>query len=198
MPCQGWRCVLVRDGPALGVFGVAPGLLAVRGGGNELSGGAIEQVEKSVAVGLRDEVFAAGLARRVYEDRHLGGIPVVLVVFGELEIPVELAGVGIERKQRVTVEVVACAPLTAIGRSRISRRPEDLVRNRIVGARVPRRSAADFPGIALPGVVARLTRAGHGVEAPLARAGCSVVGVNKTADTVLATRDSDDDEILHG
>src|SRR5579871_1513075 len=51
------RRIFAGDGTSGGVFGIAPGLLAVGVGGNQLSIGAVEDVEKSVAVGLRNEMF---------------------------------------------------------------------------------------------------------------------------------------------
>jgi len=44
-------------------------------------------------------------------------------MLGELEIPVELAGVGVEGEQSVAVKIVAGAALAAIGGRRISGGP---------------------------------------------------------------------------
>ena len=158
------RSFFVRDGASFGIFRVAPGGLAVRIRRDQFAVRAIDHVEESVAVGLGDQMLTA----RVDHHRYLRRVPVVLVVLGELEIPVHLAGVGIQREQGIAVEVVACASLAAIRRRRISRRPEDLIRRRIIGARVPGGSAAYFPRVAFPGVVSRFARSRDGVEAPLA------------------------------
>ena len=183
---------LFSDGTAFRVFGVAPGLLTVGVGGDEFAGGAIQHIEETVAVGLQNEVLAAG----IHEDGDLGCVPVVLVVFGELKIPVELAGIGIQGEQRVAVEVVTGAAFAAIGRGRIAGGPEDLVGSGVVGAGVPCRRAADFPGVCFPGIVAGLAGTGDGVEAPAALAGGGIVSVNEAADAVFAAGDSDQDEVF--
>src|SRR5271155_5364415 len=110
----------------------------------------------------------------------------MLVVLGELEMPVQLAGVCVQGQQRVAVKVVARTSLAAIRWRRVSRRPENLVGRRIVSSRVPRRRAADLPRIALPCLMSRLARPRHGVETPSSFAGRSVVGVNESAHPVLA------------
>src|SRR5262249_1101274 len=102
--------------------------------------GPIENIEISIAIRLHDQVLVAAIDN----DRDFGGIPIVLVVPGELEMPLELASVGIERKQGVAVEIVAGAALAAIGGRRISGWPENQVRRRIVDARDPRGSATGF------------------------------------------------------
>src|SRR5258708_559398 len=104
------RSLFLGYGTAFGVFCVAPRGLAVCVGRDQLAGSAIEDVKKSVAIGLRDEMLAASFDH----DWNLRGVPVVLVVLGELKIPVELAGVGIERQQRIAVEISSGAPLPSI------------------------------------------------------------------------------------
>src|SRR6266851_7670260 len=184
---------LIRDWAPLRVLAVAPGDLAVRIRREQFAVGAIDDVKEAVAIGLRDEMLAAG----VDHDGHLRSVPIVFVVFGVLKIPVQLAGIGVERKQRVAVEIVAGAALSTIRRRRISRRPEELIRRRIVSSRVPRRRTAHFPGVALPGVMTWLARPRHSVEAPLALAGCRVVGVDEAANAVFTSRNAKYDEILH-
>src|SRR5947209_3858457 len=55
------RGVFIRDGPSLDVFGVTTGLLAVRGSGDQLAGGAIQNVEEAIAIGLYDQVLVSGI-----------------------------------------------------------------------------------------------------------------------------------------
>src|SRR4029077_18799320 len=62
----------------------------------------------------------------------------------------------------------------------------------------PGRRAANLPGVAFPGFTAGLAGAGNGVEAPLAFAGGSIVGVDEAANAIFAARDADDDEIFYG
>ena len=85
------------------------------------------------------------LASGVDDHRHLRRVPVVLVVFGELEIPVHLSRVGVESEQSVAIEIVAGAAFAAIRGRWISRGPENLIGGRIVSSGVPRGSAANLP-----------------------------------------------------
>ena len=125
------------------------------------------------------------LAAGIDHYRNLRGIPVMLVVFGELEIPVHLACVRIEREQRIAVEIVSRAPFTAIRGRRIACGPKNLVGHSVVGAGIPRGSAADLPRIALPGFMSGFARSRHGVEAPLALAGRGVISIDKPAHAVF-------------
>src|SRR5262249_33685721 len=142
-------CVLVGNRAAVGIFRIAPCGLAIGSRGDQFSVCAIDDVEVAITVGLGDQVLAV----RVDEDGDLRSVPVVLVVLRELEVPVELAGVGIQREQGVGVEIVSGATLAAIGRSGIASWPENLIGCRIVGAGIPGRGAADFPGVTFPCVV---------------------------------------------
>src|SRR5579872_5180685 len=143
-------------------------------------------------------MFATGIGLPyVDEDRNLGGVPVVLIVFSELEIPVQLSGVSVEREQRVAVEVIAGACLPTIGGCRISRRPENLIRGRVKRSRIPGRGAADFPRIAIPRFMTGLTRARNGVKAPLALAGGCIVSIDESPNAVLTSGNSKDNQIFH-
>src|SRR5579859_3879398 len=113
--------------------------------------------------------------------RNLRGVIVMLVVLGELEIPLELAGVRIQRQKRIAIQVIARAALSAIGRRRIPGGPERDVRCGIVGSGNPRRRPANFPGIPLPTFVTGLAGPRNGVEAPLAFAAVRVIGVDESA-----------------
>jgi len=83
-----------EDRAAVRVEALGPGLLDERLAEQELAGGAIEQVVEPVAVGPADRAALAGGQREVGEDRGLVGVPVVLVVWAELEVPGELAGLA--------------------------------------------------------------------------------------------------------
>ncbi len=187
-------CVLISDRPAISIFRVAPGRLSVGSRRDELAAGAIDYVEVSVAVGLGDQLLFIGID----QDWDLGRVPIMLVVLGELEVPVQLAGVGVEREQGIGVEVVAGASFAAIRRRGISGGPENLIRGGIVGPRIPCRCATDLPRIAFPGVVAGLSGTGNGVETPFALAGIGVVGIDESADAILSAGNADDDQVLHG
>src|SRR5262249_17665735 len=65
-----------------------------------------------------------------------------------------------------------------------------------VGAREPGAGAAVLPTVALPGVVPELAGCWNGVRPPQALAGLGVVGVDETANAILAAGDSGDDFVL--
>ncbi len=96
---------------------------------------------KIIAIGLRDQVLAAQIDR----DGDLGGVPIVLVMLGELEMPAQLSGVGVESEQRVAIKIVAGTAFTAIGGRRIARRPKKLIRSWIINASDPCGRASDLP-----------------------------------------------------
>ena len=76
--------------------------------------GAIERVVEAVAIGEHHDLAGLAANRQVREDRHFGRIPVVHVVRRELVMPFQLAGVGIERDERIAIEVVALAAVAVV------------------------------------------------------------------------------------
>jgi hypothetical protein len=66
-------------------------------------------------------------------------------------MPLEFSRIGIEREQRIAVEIVARAPFTSIGGRRIAGWPKDQIGGGIVDAGDPSRSAASLVRIAFPG-----------------------------------------------
>jgi len=94
VPLERRRCFFLRDGTPFGILGIAPCNLAVSISRNQFPGCPINRIEEPVTVGLRDQVLAAGIDHY----RHLCGVPVVFVMLGELEMPVHLSRVGIERE----------------------------------------------------------------------------------------------------
>ena len=66
-------------------------------GDDHLAGRAIERVVEAVAVGEHHDLARLSADGEIGEDRHLGRVPVVHVVRRELVVPLELAGVGVER-----------------------------------------------------------------------------------------------------
>src|SRR5206468_11860342 len=163
-------------------------LLAVRGSGDQLAGGAIQNVEEAIAIGLYDQV----LVSCIEHHRDLRGVPVMLVVLGELEIPFQLAGIGIEGEQGIAVQVIARASGAAIRWRRISRGPVEQIGCGSVRARIPCRSATNFPRFSLPTIVPRFARTGNRVEAPLALAGRRIISVDESANAVFAAGYSQD------
>src|SRR5205814_495953 len=83
---------------------------------------------------------------------HLHRVVVVAVVRRELEMPLQLTGVGIERDDAVRVEVVA-GTLTRIPvRTGVPDAPVREIQRRIVRAGDPHRRAAVLPIVAPPGI----------------------------------------------
>src|SRR5207249_11682335 len=101
-PLRSWRAFFVGNWAALSILAATPGCLGVCAGGEQLASGAIQNVETSIAIGLRDQVLAAQIDR----DGDLGGVPIVLVVLGELEMPVQLSCLCIKIELRVAVKIV--------------------------------------------------------------------------------------------
>jgi len=70
----------------------------------------VDDVEKSVAVGLQDQVFFT----LIDPSPDLCGVVVMLVMLRKLVMPFESSGVGIERQQGIAVKIVARSPFAAI------------------------------------------------------------------------------------
>ena len=147
------------DRPAVGADGLGPRRLDERPRGQQLAVGAVERVEEAVAVGEQQRLLAHAVDRRLGQHRHLRRVPVVHVVRRELVVPLERAGVGVERDDRVGVEVVAVAIVAVEIGAGIAGAPVDQVERRIVGAGDPGGAAAALPRVAFPGLAALLARA---------------------------------------
>ena len=89
----------------------------------ELSRDAIEDIE--VAVPVRPQHQFGRLAVPVHIDQHgnLNRVVVVGVVRGELEVPLQLAGVRVESNDRIRVEIVARTLVGIPVRSRVPHAP---------------------------------------------------------------------------
>ena len=74
-----------------------PRLLGVGLAGKELARFAVERVVERVAIWIDDELSRFASNGRIDQKGDVGGVPVVRVVRGELEVPFQLAGFGIER-----------------------------------------------------------------------------------------------------
>ena len=175
-----------QDGPSVLVESLGPGLPGIGRAEQELAGLAVEHVEERVAVREEHQLALLAAERRVGQHRDLRRIPVVDVVRRELEVPLQLAGVGVEGHHRVGVEVVALPHRAVVVRAGVAGAPVQEVQLRVVGAGHPGRRPAGAPGVAGPGAVVGMVRPRRGVKAPLARAALDVVGVDHAADAVLA------------
>ena len=157
-----------------------------------LAGRAVQHIDVAVAVGLGQgfDLLPAALDR----EQEQVGVAVVVpdVVRRELEVPLHLAGVGIQGQYRVGVQVVPLAHVAVPVRRGVARRPVEQVGLRVVRAGHPRRGAAVLPGVARPGFRPGLAGLRDGVAPPFAHARIDVVGVDVAADAVLAPGDADD------
>ena len=111
-------------------------------------------------------------------------VEVPFVVRGVLEVPHDLARVGVEGEGGVRVEDVAVSG-AALHRAPRNRHPDagvDQVQLGVVARRVPRGAAApQLVGDVAPGVVTELAFTGNGVRAPHLLAGPGVVGRDPAA-----------------
>ena len=66
---------------------------------NHFPGRAIEHVKESVAVRLHDNLAHLTRDSQIGEHRHLVGVPVVRIMRRELVVPLQRAGIRVEREQ---------------------------------------------------------------------------------------------------
>src|SRR5262245_50273159 len=101
-----------------------------------------------------------------------------------LEMPNDFAGVRIDRKRRVGIQM--CAGAGSAGELGVRNRgcgpPEDQVQLGIIAAGAPERTAlALLQRNAVPGGIARIARPRNGVRTPELSAGFRIVGSEKAA-----------------
>ena len=77
--------------------------------------GAIENVEKAVAIGLEEEFAGVAIEIRVEEHGNFSGVPIVKIEGRELEMPLEFSSVGVESEDAIGVEVIAFAAGAVVG-----------------------------------------------------------------------------------
>src|SRR5262245_18207456 len=106
------------------------------------------------------------LSTGVDEDVLVHSVVVPYVVRRVLEMELDRAGVRVERQRGVGVEVVPRTRLRVPVGCRIANAPVDQVELGIVRARHPGGAASILPGLAAPGIVARLAGTRHGVGTP--------------------------------
>ena len=137
------------DGAAALVETAGPVHVDERVAANELAGRAIEHVEKAVAIRPEHELAARSAGgRQVDEHGNLHGVVVVIVVRRELEVPLELARVGVERDDAVGVQIVAGTLRRVPVGAGIADAPIREIERRVVRAREPHRRAAVLPRVA--------------------------------------------------
>ena len=157
---------------------------------------AIEHVEEAVAIGLQQQFARRSLERGINQQQRLLRIPVPQIVRRELKVPAKLARLRVERDNRVRIQVVSLTAAAIGVRVRVSSRPEERPRLRIVAAWQPRRTAALLEiGISLPRFRARLSTLGHGPETPRLIPRLDVICGEKASNPHVAARHTSDDEI---
>ena len=158
---------------------------------------AIEHVEETVAVRVQQKLAGLPVPVRIDEHGRLLRIPVPEVVRRELEVPLEPSSRGLQREDRVGVEIVALPLAAVVVGTRIARRPVERVELRIVRARQPRGAAAMFDVGARPCFRAGLARLRHRPEPPRFLSRFGVERGNEPADALVAARRSDDHQLAH-
>ena len=123
-------------------------------------------------------------------------VPVPLVVGRELEVPLQLPGVGVERHNRIGVEIVSGANVGVPVGARVADPPIGEIELGVVGAGEPNGASPRLPGIVFPGLMAGLAGAGDGVELPDLLARLRVVSRQETANAEFAAGRPDDDLVL--
>src|SRR5579863_7436028 len=103
---------------------------------------------------------------RIQQDRDLCGIVIVQIVWSELEMPLKLTGIRIQREHAVAVQIVALALAAEVTRRRISRRPIQEIQFRIIGTCDPGGRTPGLPGISTPRFMAWLTGSWHCIKSP--------------------------------
>ena len=94
--------------PAIVTDARGPRQLLHEGGGlQQVAAGPIQDVEEAVAVRVQQQAARLAAPRRVHQDRRLLRVPIPDVVRRVLEVPLETARRGIERQNRIRVQVVA-------------------------------------------------------------------------------------------
>ena len=110
-------------------------------------------------------------------------------------MPFDLAGLRLEREHRAGIEIVAGAH-RGVERPRVADAPIDRVQLRVVRAGDPGRSAAELPGVALPGVAAGLIGGGNRVGAPQMLARLGIPAVDEAAGAELRAGDAGQDDAV--
>ena len=119
---------------------------------------AIEDVVEPVAIGPEHHLELGVVPFDIGQDRDLHRVVVVRVIRGELEMPPQLARVGIQRDHRARVEIVTRALCPVEIRTRIADAPVRQVELRVIRPRHPDRTAAVTPGLRIA-VCGRVRRA---------------------------------------
>ena len=160
------------------------------------SAAAIEQPEVPIPPRMHEALDGSTASFEVYEEGSVGLVPVPRAVPVILIVTLQFAGVGVECKGRVGVEVVAGACVPEPGAS-VAHSPIGEVERRIVVTGHPDRSTAGAPRLARPCRASGLARGWNRVPFPDLVAGPRIERRYEPADAVFATGSADDDLAVH-
>src|ERR1041384_714315 len=164
---------------------------------DELAGLSIDHPHITALVRVYQQLLSLAVACDVHQHRLISRIEIPRVVRNLLVIPLQLAGIRIDRNDAVGIEVFALANFVVeIGRW-ITDAPEDQVLGSIIGAAQPCRAAAVLPDISCgPGLVSGFPRPGDRIEAPCEPSCLRVERADVTTVGAIASGAADDDLIF--
>src|SRR6202011_1769793 len=91
----------------------------------QLAVGPVEAIEEAIAIGLDQRFYLAAAHCKVHQDGITDGVPIMSVMRRELEVPLELARVGIERNHAAGIEIIAGPHIAIHVRTGIAGAPVD-------------------------------------------------------------------------
>src|SRR5262249_15180896 len=155
------RWIIVDGLPGFRIDAFGPGdFLLILVGPQELTAGAVESVEESIAGEVGHDLADLTVDRDFIEHLRARRVEVPVFVLRLLEVPHDLAGIRVERDRARGEEIVARSKLRIEAREGVAGSVIDEVGCRIVGGRLPHAGTSDAPGImvVLPGLRAGLAR----------------------------------------
>jgi hypothetical protein len=114
-----------------------------------------------------------------------------------LVVPLQFTRVGVERDGGIGIEIVAEASSAVRYRTGVPGAPVGQVEIRVVRPGVPYSTASGLPGIARPGLTARLTRCWNGVKAPDFFSCCHLECSDEAADGTFGPADTNYHLVLY-
>src|SRR5439155_19534856 len=161
---------------------------------DEAAVGAIDRIEEAIAPEMADHFASLAVDTDVVEHVDADFVPIPRIVRRILVVPDQLAGLDVERHDRVGVEVVAGARLRIVLRDRVAGAPDRELGGRIIRAGLPEPAAAGLPGVVLvlPGLAPWLARLRDGIPAPQFVTGPGIKACDPAARSRIACAVRDD------
>lgn len=145
---------------------------------------AIENVIEAILVRPKHQLLWRAGTLAIDQDWNLSRIPIVLVVRRKLKVPLAPPGLSVQRDYAIGVQIVALTHSSIIVRGRIPDSPINRVEPWIERAGQPSCGASFLPRVALPRIVARLSRSWNRIEFPAKLARLGIVGGDKSSNAV--------------